>query len=128
MAGGSESEVGAVAAFGLSGGTAGDGSCLARIRIDVGNADYDKAIDSVIPHVFQEKDAHTVLGEDYAGSGNLQEVMQFMHNAPTAAKKEFYIVKTLSVEKETIARNFENGAASQERYFELKSAFFLKQS
>ena len=33
----------------------GDGSCLARIRIDVGNADYDKAIDSVIPHVFQEK-------------------------------------------------------------------------
>lgn len=81
----------------------GDGSCLARIRIDVGNADYDKAIDSVIPHVFQEKDAHTVLGGDYAGSGNLQEVMQFMHNAPTAAKKEFYIVKTLSVEKETIA-------------------------
>ena len=50
----------------------GDGSCLARIRIDVGNADYDKAIDSVIPHVFQEKDAHTVLGEDYAGSGNLR--------------------------------------------------------
>ena len=46
----------------------GDGSCLARIRIDVGNADYDKAIDSVIPHVFQEKDAHTVLGGDYAGS------------------------------------------------------------
>lgn len=40
----------------------GDGSCLVRIRIDVGNADYDKAIDSVIPHVFQEKDAHTVLG------------------------------------------------------------------
>ena len=33
----------------------GDGSCLVRIRIDVGNADYDKAIDSVIPHVFQEK-------------------------------------------------------------------------
>ena len=63
----------------------GDGSCLARIRIDVGNADYDKAIDSVIPHVFQEKDVHTVLGGDYAGSGNLQEVMQFMHNAPTAA-------------------------------------------
>ena len=114
MAGGSESEVGAVATFGLSGGTADlDGSCLARIRIDVGNADYDKAIDSVIPHVFQEKDAHTVLGGDYAGSGNLQEVMQFMHNAPTAAKKEFYIVKTLSVEKETIARNFENSAASQ---------------
>lgn len=112
MAGGSESEVGAVATFGLSGGTAGDGSCLARIRIDVGNADYDKAIDSVIPHVFQEKDVHTVLGGDYAGSGNLQEVMQFMHNAP-AAKKEFYIVKTLSVEKETIARNFENSAASQ---------------
>ena len=46
----------------------GDGSCLARIRIDVGNADYDKAIDSVIPHVFQEKDVHTVLGGDYAGS------------------------------------------------------------
>lgn len=32
----------------------GDGSCLARIRIDVGNADYDKAIDSVIPHVFRK--------------------------------------------------------------------------
>ena len=48
----------------------GDGSCLVRIRIDVGNADYDKAIDSVIPHVFQEKDAHTVLGGDYAGSGS----------------------------------------------------------
>ena len=107
----------------------GDGSCLARIRIDVGNADYDKAIDSVIPHVFQEKDAHTVLGEDYAGSGNLQEVMQFMHNAPTAAKKEFYIVKTLSVEKETIARNFENSAASQGAVLRIGSLrFFLKQS
>ena len=88
----------------------GDGSCLARIRIDVG-------------------DAHTVLGEDYAGSGNLQEVMQFMHNAPTAAKKEFYIVKTLSVEKETIARNFENGAASQGAVLRIGSLrFFLKQS
>lgn len=107
----------------------GDGSCLARIRIDVGNADYDKAIDSVIPHVFQEKDAHTVLGGDYAGSGNLQEVMQFMHNAPTAAKKEFYIVKTLSVEKETIARNFENSAASQGAVLRIGSLrFFLKQS
>ena len=95
----------------------GDGSCLARIRIDVGNADYDKAIDSVIPHVFQEKDAHTVLGE------------QFMHNAPTAAKKEFYIVKTLSVEKETIARNFENSAASQGAVLRIGSLrFFLKQS
>ena len=107
----------------------GDGSCLARIRIDVGNADYDKAIDSVIPHVFQEKDVHTVLGGDYAGSGNLQEVMQFMHNAPTAAKKEFYIVKTLSVEKETIARNFENSAASQGAVLRIGSLrFFLKQS
>lgn len=121
--------MGTVAAFGLSGGTAGDGSCLVRIRIDVGNADYDKAIDSVIPHVFQEKDAHTVLGGDYAGSGKLQEVMQFMHNAPTAAKKEFYIVKTLSVEKETIARNFENGAASQGAVLRIGSLrFFLKQS
>lgn len=64
MAGGSESEVGAVATFGLSGGTAG-GRKLSRIEIDVGNADYDKAIDSVIPHVFQEKNAHTVLGGDY---------------------------------------------------------------
>ena len=114
----------------------GDGSCLVRIRIDVGNADYDKAIDSVIPHVFQEKDAHTVLGGDYAGSGKLQEVMQFLqykipclHNAPTAAKKEFYIVKTLSVEKETIARNFENGAASQGAVLRIGSLrFFLKQS
>lgn len=107
----------------------GDGSCLVRIRIDVENADYDKVIDSVIPHVFQEKDAHTVLGGDYAGSGNLQEVMQFMHNAPTAAKKEFYIVKTLSVEKETIARNFENGAASQGAVLRIGSLrFFLKQS
>ena len=79
--------------------------------------------------MFQEKDAHTVLGEDYAGSGNLQEVMQFMHNAPTAAKKEFYIVKTLSVEKETIARNFENGAASQGAVLRIGSLrFFLKQS
>ena len=95
----------------------------------VGNADYDKAIDSVIPHVFQEKDAHTVLGGDYAGSGNLQEVMQFMHNVPTAAKKEFYIVKTLSVEKETIARNFENSAASQGVVLRIGSLrFFLKQS
>lgn len=82
-----------------------------------------------IPHVFQEKDAHTVLGEDYVGSGNLQEVMQFMHNAPTAAKKEFYIVKTLSVEKETIARNFENSAASQGAVLRIGSLrFFLKQS
>ena len=95
----------------------------------MGNADYDKAIDSVIPHVFQEKDAHTVLGGDYAGSGNLQEVMQFMHNVPTAAKKEFYIVKTLSVEKETIARNFENSAASQGAVLRIGSLrFFLKQS
>lgn len=39
----------------------GDGSCLARIRIDVGNADYDKAIDSVIPHVFQEKDVRRCI-------------------------------------------------------------------
>ena len=102
----------------------GDGSCLVRIRIDVGNA-----IDSVIPHVFQEKDAHTVLGGDYAGSGKLQEVMQFMHNAPTAAKKEFYIVKTLSVEKETIARNFENSAASRGAVLRIGSLrFFLKQS
>ena len=119
--------MGAVAAFGLSGGTAG-GRKLSGAHPDrCGN--YDKAIDSVIPHVFQEKDAHTVLGEDYAGSGNLQEVMQFMHNAPTAAKKEFYIVKTLSVEKETIARNFENAAASQGPVLRIGSLrYFLKQS
>ena len=79
--------------------------------------------------LFQEKDAHTVLGGDYAGSGKLQEVIPFMHNAPTAAKKEFYIVKTLSVEKETIARNFENGAASQGAVLRIGSLrFFLKQS
>ena len=106
-----------------------DGSCLARIRIDVGNADYDKAIDSIIPHVYQEKDAKTILGADYAGSGDLQDVMQFMHNAPTAARKEFYIVKTLSVEKESIAETFETGAASQGAVLRIKSLrFFLKKS
>lgn len=105
-----------------------DGSCLARIRIDVGNADYDKAIDSIIPHVYQKKDAKTILGEDYAGSGDLQEVMQFMHNAP-AVRKEFYIVKTLSVEKESIAETLEMGAASQGAVLRIKSLrFFLKKS
>ena len=106
-----------------------DGSCLARLRVDVGDADYDKAIDAIILGVFRSKDAGLVFGAEYAGSGDLQEVIQFMHDAPTATKKEFYIVKTLSVEKEAIARNFENGAASQGAVLRIGSLrFFLKQS
>lgn len=106
-----------------------DASCLVRIRMDVGESDYDKAIDTIIPQIYQPQKAKIVLGEDYTGATDVQTVVAYMHSAEDDKKKEFYLVKTLSVEKENIARMFEAGAASQNAVIKVKQLrFFLKKS
>ena len=103
-----------------------DGSCLVRIRIDVGEADYDKAIDAIIPHLFEPQDAQKVLGEAYSGAADVPSVMAYLHQV-SAGKKEFYLVKTMSVKKERIMRNVEQAAAQSAVIGVKNLRFFLKQ-
>ncbi len=106
-----------------------DGSCYIRLSIDVTDADYDKAIDAILPNIFQPKDAAAVLGEDYQGPVSTPDVISYMHETPSAARKEFYLVKTLSCEKQNIANAISTGAQSQGTILRISNIrFFLKQS
>ncbi len=117
-----------------------DGSCYIRLSIDVTDADYDKAIDvtdadydkaidAILPNIFQPKDAAAVLGEDYQGPVSTPDVISYMHETPSAARKEFYLVKTLSCEKQNIANLISTGAQSQGAILRISNIrFFLKQA
>lgn len=106
-----------------------DGSCYIRLSIDVADADYDKAIDAIIPYIFQPQDAVAVLGDDYQGPVSTPDVISYMHETPSSARKEFYLVKTLSCEKQNIANTISSGAQSQGAILRISNIrFFLKQS
>lgn len=106
-----------------------DGSCYIRFRIDVADADYDKAIDSIIPSIFQPDDVLPILGEGYTGTSSTPDVITFMHQAPSAAQKEFYLVKTLSTEKQTISQRIEYAATTQGAVVRMGALrFLLKQN
>ena len=94
-----------------------------------GNKDYDKAIDAILPNIFQPQDAVAVLGEDYQGPVNTPDVISYMHETPSAMRKEFYLVKTLSCEKQNIANSISTGAQSQGAILRISNIrFFLKQA
>lgn len=106
-----------------------DGSCYIRLSIDIADADYDKAIDVIIPNIFQPQDATAVLGDDYQGPVSTPDVISYMHETPSAARKEFYLVKTLSCEKQNIANSISTGAQSQGVILRISNIrFFLKQA
>ena len=97
--------------------------------IDIADADYDKAIDVIIPNIFQPQDATAVLGDDYQGPVSTPDVISYMHETPSAARKEFYLVKTLSCEKQNIANAISTGAQSQGAILRISNIrFFLKQA
>lgn len=106
-----------------------DGSCYIRFRIDVADADYDKAIDTIVPSIFQPSDVLPVLGESYSGSSSTPDVINFMHQAPSAAQKEFYLVKALSTEKQTLLQRIEYAADTQGAVVRMGALrFLLKQN
>ena len=106
-----------------------DRSCYIRFRIDVSDADYDRAIDSILPGILQPSDVCAILGEDYSGSLSTPDVIRYMHEAPLASQKEYYLVKSLSTEKTNIANAVETSAASQGAILRIGNIrFLLKQS
>lgn len=93
------------------------------------SADYDKAIDAILPNIFQPQDAVAVLGKDYQGPVSTPDVISYMHETPSAMRKEFYLVKTLSCEKQNIANSISTGAQSQGAILRISNIrFFLKQA
>ena len=101
-----------------------DGSCYIRLSIDIADA-----IDVIIPNIFQPQDATAVLGDDYQGPVSTPDVISYMHETPSAARKEFYLVKTLSCEKQNIANAISTGAQSQGAILRISNIrFFLKQA
>lgn len=102
-----------------------DGSCLIRLRVDVADADYDRAIDSIIPSILQPSDVPVIFGDSYPGSASTPDVITYMHQAESTAKKEFYLVKTLSTEKQNIINAFELGASTQGARLKIGALRFL---
>ena len=106
-----------------------DRSCYIRFRIDVSDADYDRAIDSILPGILQRSDVCAILGEDSSGSLSTPDAIRYMHEAPLASQKEYYLVKSLSTEKTNIANAVETSAASQGAILRIGNIrFLLKQS
>ncbi len=59
----------------------------------------------------------------------LVNVISYMHETPSAMRKEFYLVKTLSCEKQNIANSISTGAQSQGAILRISNIrFFLKQA
>ncbi len=106
-----------------------DGSCLARLRIDIADADYDRAIDAILPGILQPSDIPVIFGDSYHGSFSTPDVISYMHQATDPARKEFYLVKALSTEKQNLINTFEYGASTQGAHLKIGTLrFLLRQS
>lgn len=106
-----------------------DHSCYIRFRIDVSDADYDRAIDSILPGILKPSDIPAILGEDYSGSLSTPDAIRYMHEATQTSQKEYYLIKSLSTEKTNIAHAIETSAASQGAILRIGNIrFLLKQS
>lgn len=67
--------------------------------------------------------------EDYQGPISTPDVISYMHETPSAMRKEFYLVKALSCEKQNIANSISIGAQSQGAILRISNIrFFLKQA
>ena len=108
--------------FGIS--YVGQEDCKVKIRLDIGEMDYDKAIDLLTEKILQEEHISDVLQEQYEESITMENIGFYMHGQ-LPATKEYLVLKTMSVEKAGIMTMLENLASSKELVLEMKNIRFM---
>ena len=108
--------------FGIS--YVGQEDCKVKIRLDIGEMDYDKAIDLLTEKILQEEHISDVLQEQYEDRITMENIGFYMHGQ-LPATKEYLVLKTMSVEKAGIMTMLENLASSKELVLEMKNIRFM---
>ena len=102
----------------------GQADCKVKIRLDIGEMDYDRAIDMLVEKVLQADHIPDVLQEQYEENITMENIGFYMHGQQDATK-EYLVLKTMSVEKAGIMAMLENLAASKELVLNIKNIRFM---
>ena len=108
--------------FGIS--YVGQEDCKVKIRLDIGEMDYDKAIDLLTEKILQEEHISDVLQEQYEESITMENIGFYMHGQ-LPATKEYLVLKSMSVEIAGIMTMLENLASSKELTLNIKNIRFM---
>ena len=83
--------------------------CALRLQLEGSVAEYDRAIDVLMPRLLKEEQIPAILGTSASAGITTAEAINVMKQK-SETEKEFYLVKTLSLNKEILKQELEQMA------------------